>query len=268
MLEKIKTILASAFSSPLSREEQCVMPTGLEGVSLDSLLELVSEKGAFKGIEDKKNILLTADWSEMVSPLLLDNNPEASNFIAQLSEQIGGGKIIELGAGAKASEHQVIFIEKFGCSEYMPVDKQQVVKECVLGVCGDALRVLSVQPPNSANLVAFGLFNEPLMANHIDGPTSNTKDATPGHLEHEYLRRLAKEISRVIPDDGILFGAGLYALGSDNTFALYLEQNGFRKDRLLLKAYTDFQRQDQGRAFFFKSEAYENFKQASFSLKG
>jgi hypothetical protein len=57
-------------------------------------------------------------------------------------------------------------------------------------------------------------------------PARSSQQCSASHVEHEYLRRLTEQIKRVLPDNGLFFGTGLWPLGSINTSQTYIEKAG------------------------------------------
>jgi SAM-dependent methyltransferase len=98
----------------------------------------------------------------------------------------------------------------------------------------DSLSFLSLMKSASVNaIVAFGVFNEPMSLQfpaeappRFFLPAKGKDDATRAHCEHEYVRRLAREIVRVLKPGGVLLGDGLHSRGFETEVRTYLLRAG------------------------------------------
>lgn len=206
-------------------------PTGLEDLTNEAFQELANTRNIF-GHAKTIPTFLNAPWSTMLSEEGLAAK-EAAPFRDFLYKELSGKPLIELGAGDNGPRHAWIFRTLFGVKSYHPVDMQEKVIEYD-GTQADALSYLQACPHNSANIAAFGLFNEPMSpiyghsAFEFMWPARTPEVSTRRQCEQEYLRRLAKEIHRVLPKGGLLFGDGLHPIRVSRDFEYFLQGNGIK----------------------------------------
>lgn len=208
-----------------------IKPTGLETYPLEQLLRRSREVGAFHWAR-QQDVFLTANWERPFSTFIL-KHPMRREFVSYIQRTLAGESLVELGVGTHASAHRSIFRRAFRIKSYQGLDQQQGADRT-----GDVLELLSRIPDNSTHLVAFGVLNEPLSMMYenlgFSFPAPSLASATRSHCEHEYVRRLTKEMYRVIPPGGVLFGLGLHSQGFEREMQIYLLKAGFRHD---LRAY-------------------------------
>ena len=229
----------SARFSYLFKTEEVDKPTGLEKVDRDLFVEEAYRHGIFYPTRASR-ILMTAHWDTMIDLNGISKH-DSRPFVSAMRKEISGKNVIELGAGERGAEHERIFTKKFGAASYAAVDIREEVTRCG-GEQADALQFLMKKPDQSALVVAFGLFNEPLSP--INGttkldfmwPARSPDQASRRQWEQEYLRRLAREIARVTPDGGMLFGDGIHPIDANFDLDHYLQGSGFRHDVELYKA--------------------------------
>ena len=152
-----------------------------------------------------------------------------------VSKRLSSRPLFELGVNNLATKHKDLAVRRLRASSYQGVDaycdSPQVVR-------ADALQWLVSQPDGSGSVLAFGLLNEPLSPvdsflamsfwkNGFFLPVPTCTHFSRSQMEHEYLRRLAKQLYRVIPERGLLFGCGLYPMSSRRDMRHYLERAGF-----------------------------------------
>jgi hypothetical protein len=209
--------------------------TGLEEISLETLLQLKRDRGAFVEAQTKE-ALLKGSWAQLMSPDLLIEGGRLSPTAKYYRHHLRDIPLIELGPGEMASAHQKIVREIFGCSSYSAVDQNADIKNKWVKN-EDLLSFLSRQPTASANVMAFGVLNEPLsltldMRSGFMLPAKDAETAARKHVEFEYIRRLAKELARVIPPGGLLMGAGLHSRSCEPEMRNALLSAGFTIDLL------------------------------------
>jgi SAM-dependent methyltransferase len=155
---------------------------------------------------------------------------------------------------------------KFGATHYLSVDLRNEF-ERFGSVTTDALTFFSLFQSESVNtILAFGVFNEP-MSLKFPGlapprfyiPARSPEAATRAHCEHEYVRRLAREMYRALKPGGILLGDGLHSRGFETEVRNYLQLAGFEPDMkgfdtLSKVSLEKFRIRDP---FFFVKEAQE-----------
>jgi SAM-dependent methyltransferase len=125
----------------------------------------------------------------------------------------------------------------FGASHYLSADLNRDSQKHG-AVTLDALSFFSLLDSNSVStIMAFGVFNEPMSLQypahappHFFLPANGPKDATRAHCEHEYVRRLAREMLRVLKPGGVLLGDGLHSRGVEADVRNYLLSAGFVPD--------------------------------------
>ncbi len=221
--------LEYALGSPVQK------PTGLENLSDAEFGELVRQRGAFDFAKTNP-IYLNSSWEGLLGEELL-RRPAFRQFRRFLRLRLQDAQVTELGAGRYAVPHSKMFHGLFGVRQYIAVDQVESIVSNG-GVQSDVLEYLSAAPSNSTNLVAFGLLNEPLSPTYRQGnfmfPTKDASRASGSHIEHEYLRRLASEMYRVVPAGGLLYGVGMHACGEEKFMEHYLLKAGFEHE---LRAY-------------------------------
>lgn len=140
------------------------------------------------------------NWSHMMSESFFSEHPD---FVEQLRQRLKRYPLIELGVGNNSHKHRALFRDFFDVPEYLPVDFRPRSDSYVAHE--DMLTFLERQSPGSANVVAFGVFNEPLTRVLEDAESMDEASCT---IQFEYVNRLARELHRVLPAEGILFGDG------------------------------------------------------------
>lgn len=217
-------------------KQEVERPTGLEHFPREDFVKEAYRHDIFHPTRESA-ILMTSNWDYMLDPenLRLESSRP---FMSALRKELRGQNIIELGAGERGADHEKIFKGIFRVASYTAVDiREEVVRSG--GVQDDALQYLMRRSDQSAVVVAFGLFNEPLSPINLTTPlefmwpASSPERATRRQWEQEYLRRLAREIGRVTPNGGILFGDGLHPIDANFDFDRYLQGSGFRHDAAL-----------------------------------
>ncbi len=219
--------------SYLFKTSEVDKPTGLENFDRDSFVKEAYRHDIFYPTRASQ-ILMTARWDTMLERDALKQK-DSRPFVSAMHKEISGQNIIELGAGERGAEHGIIFRGLFGAASYTAVDIREEVTRCG-GVQADALQFLIKKPDQSAIVVAFGLFNEPLspinQTSSLDfmWPARSPEQASRRQWEQEYLRRLAREISRVTPEGAVLFGDGIHPIDANFDFDHYLQGSGFHHD--------------------------------------
>jgi hypothetical protein len=216
---------------------ELVKHTGLEGLSMSDFMQIADRRNIFRRAKIDSTFLF-AKWNSLI--LAIYSGSKKRNKYTPLYDllysQVARKPLLEIGVGDNYIAHRRIFVSRFKVSSYEAIDRNKPKSGKVLHV--DALRYLSELPENSTNVVAFGVFNEPLAVGLGDEygehsfldflwPASDASGATNRQCEYEYLRRLAREIYRVVPEGGILIGKGLHPVGQNPDFNQYLLTAGF-----------------------------------------
>lgn len=216
--------------------------TGLEKLSHEQFMA-ESESRKIFGSARTNPIFLESSWDLLLKALYAGHTGQVREWrplALKVWEVIRKKNLIELGVGDTFARHKQVFKKTFGVASFRAMDRQPKAKTGAEE--GDALDFLTKLPDNSANITAYGLFNEPLSIqlgeergehSPLDflWPARNLSVATNRQFEHEYLRRLARELYRVVPPNGILFGAGLHPVGIFTEFNDYLLAAGFYPDK-------------------------------------
>lgn len=197
--------------------------TGLAELSDENFLWLAAN--AVVSLEDPG-----LAWNSRPLGLLAEkriNHQGMNRFVEYLRPWLRGSRVYEIGAADTGELHESVLKSRFGVSEYRAVDPMPdldpVVEE------GDVLRFLSEQDAGSGHVLALGLFEPRFTLEEFLEPAPDLLVARPEHYQHEYVRRLVKELSRVIPHEGLLFGDGLGSGRKKGEVELYLERAGFSK---------------------------------------
>jgi hypothetical protein len=205
--------------------------TGLEAMSHRDFVELARSKRAFYHATETE--LREGWWSSLLGSDFLRSSQ--SRPLAQfLRAQAKKGVVAEIGPGAQLMRHSHLFRNEFGARHYLSVDLNRE-SEKRGAVYSDALTFFSLFPSHSVDMiVAFGVFNEPMSLQfpalsppHFYIPVKHPELASRAHCEHEYVRRLAREMARVLTKDGVLLGDGLHSRGFESEVETYLRAAGF-----------------------------------------
>ncbi|MBX7137135.1 MAG: hypothetical protein K1X83_04055 [Oligoflexia bacterium] len=224
------------FKTLLAPQDQ--KATGLEALASTELVNKVQAR-AFPQAKTLRSSEIS--WSQVLEKGDLSEDPALQAVNALLRGVLADSSLIELGVGIRSEKHYEIFKSRYHISRYMGVDAYPFEPGPYF-THQDLLLFLEIQPDSSANVCAFGVFNEPLGPIHSPlfwlpcrpGPSPN-----PGNLEHEYLRRLARQLFRVTGPQGVLFGDGIRPLRRRlrnwpslgrwfQIFPRYLEAAGFQ----------------------------------------
>jgi len=232
--------------------------TGLEGLPMREFLELARSRRAFYHATETE--LRSGWWSALLSTPFLKSG-ESRPFQDYLKNHVRGGAVVEIGPGSSVERHRRLMRQKFGATHYLSVDLN-ANSERFGAVISDALTFFSLFKSSSVDtILAFGVFNEP-MSLQFPGhapprfflPAKGPEEATRAHCEHEYVRRLAREMLRALKPGGVLVGDGLYSRGFETEVCWYLQMAGFAPDvegfsSLSAAPLADFRIRDP---FFFK----------------
>jgi hypothetical protein len=210
MFAKIKSVARLAFTPEWYKS------TGLESLSTAELVRLVEEKDAFSQNAVPGTSLLWAPWSEMLDIKFL-KRPSMQPFVAAMREQLADKPLLELGVGKNFDNHRNLCKKFFGVSEYRACDVQSLYPEAKQGfLVKNLLLALEEGYVEGMNVMAFGVFNEPLdITSGFMLPARSAKAAHAGHVEYEYTKRLIAALRRVVFGGGIVFGDGIHPLGRD-----------------------------------------------------
>jgi hypothetical protein len=208
--------------------------TGLEGLPVREFLELSRERRAFYHASETE--LRTGWWSSLLARSFLQS-PESAPFREYLSGHVRNGAVVEIGPGEQVHRHRDLLRGSFGATHYLSVDLRKESGRWG-AVCTDALSFLSLFENASVDtIMAFGVFNEP-MSLQFPGhappyfilPARGPEDATRAHCEHEYVRRLAREMLRALKPGGVFLGDGIHSRGFEIEVETYLHRAGFAPD--------------------------------------
>lgn len=205
--------------------------TGLESLSQRDFLDLAKQKRAFYHATETP--LREGWWSSLLSTDFL-RSPESREFTRFLRERCKKGVVAEIGPGAQIGRHTALFRNEFGARHYLSVDLNRE-SEKRGAIYSDALTFFSLMPSNYVDVIAaFGVFNEPMSLQfpaynppYFFLPARRPELATRGHCEHEYVRRLGREMFRVLKSGGTLLGDGLHSCGFETEVKTYLLRAGF-----------------------------------------
>lgn len=167
--------------------------------------------------------ILQGKWGYMLSRDFLERD-DARALRAFLRKNLEGGSVVELGVGENANSHEKVFRQIFGVTDYRAVDSRSVSGNGVRRA--DMLEFLAELPSKSTHVAAFGVFNEPLSV-VLSGIPQDIVGPMVVDLEHSYCRRLCRELNRVVPPAGLLFGDGLRPMNYFSTMARYITGHGF-----------------------------------------
>jgi hypothetical protein len=209
------------------------IPTGLEEISREELQELVKRTQAFQHGKERP-VLLNAPWSQVFDRELLSSK-EAGPWLHYLRSSLKGRNLTELGVGMNADKHAALANRFLNPRFYVGVDQQSIARQNG-AIISDVLDFVSGLPDASTNVLAFGLFNEPLSLQFgrdygFHHPAKSPDTARRGHVEHEYIRRLTREIARVLPEGGVIFGRGLHSRGFEREIEGYFQLAGLVNDQ-------------------------------------
>jgi SAM-dependent methyltransferase len=145
--------------------------------------------------------------------------------------------VVEVGPGEQIQRHRDLMRRKFAASHYLSVDLRKE-SERFGAVNTDALSFFSLFQTESVDVIlAFGVFNEPMSLQfpalsppRFYIPARRPDNATRAHCEHEYVRRLAREMFRALKPGGVLLGDGLHSRGFEMEVETYLRFAGFTPD--------------------------------------
>jgi len=211
-----------------------IADTGLEGLSLRDFIGLAREKRAFFHATETE--LRSGWWSSLLSGSFLGSDI-SSSFKNYLVRHISGQAVVEIGPGEQIKRHTSLMRGAFGASHYLSADLNRDSQKYGAFTL-DALSFFSLLNDNSVSaIMAFGVFNEPMSLQypaeappHFYLPASGPEKATRSHCEHEYVRRLAREMLRVLKPGGVLLGDGLHSRGFETEVRNYLLSTGFIPD--------------------------------------
>lgn len=208
--------------------------TGLEGLSLRNFVEVARAKRAFFHATETE--LRAGWWSSLLSTRFLNSDASLA-FRNYLSRHIRNNAVVEIGPGEQIKRHTQLMRSTFGASRYLSVDlNSESAKYGARHM--DALSFFSLIDDSSVSaIMAFGVFNEPMSLQypadsppHFYLPARGPEDATRAHCEHEYVRRLAREMLRVLKPGGVLLGDGLHSRGFEAEVRNYILSAGFTPD--------------------------------------
>lgn len=205
--------------------------TGLEALSHRDFIELARTKRAFYHATETE--LREGWWSSLLSSDFL-RSQQSRPLAKFLTAHAKKGVVAEIGPGIQLMRHRHLFRNEFGAKYYLSVDLNRESEERG-AVYSDALTFFSLFSPESVDMiVAFGVFNEPMSLQfpalsppHFYIPAKHPELASRAHCEHEYVRRLAREMARVLKKDGVLLGDGLHSRGFESEVETYLRAAGF-----------------------------------------
>lgn len=237
--------------------------TGLEGMPMREFLELARTRRAF--YHATETALRMGWWSSFLTKGFLQS-PESAPFREYLKEHVQNRAVVEIGPGEQIQRHRDLMRRKFGATHYLSVDLRKE-SERFGAVNTDALSFFSLFQSESVDaILAFGVFNEP-MSLQFPGlapprfyiPARSPETATRAHCEHEYVRRLAREMLRALKPGGVLLGDGLHSRGFEMEVETYLKFAGFTPDA---KGFDTFSKVPLDRfyirdPFFFVKEVQE-----------
>jgi hypothetical protein len=218
-----------------------VLPSLSSAVTNEELVQAIELKRAFplaSALTTQVN--KETSWDYIIEKNSLVSDKDLRELRRNLGKILPRQSLLELGVGEKFNAHSIYFKKHFQVQAYEAVDR--VVTSQAAGLHeADSLVFLGRLQASSTSICAFGLFNEPLVPHfRFRSPAWQLDHAKRGHLEHEYLRRIARELYRVVPDDGVFFGDGLHpALNGrhpwmfyvQRVFHQYLHMQGFREDK-------------------------------------
>ncbi len=208
--------------------------TGLEGLPVREFLELARERRAFYHATETE--LRSGWWSSLLAKSFL-RSPESGPFREYLLEHVRDKAVVEIGPGEQVHRHRDLLRSSFGATHYLSVDLRKE-SERWGAVYSDALSFFSLFENASVDtIMGFGVFNEPMSLQfpghappYFIFPARGPSDATRAHCEHEYVRRLAREMIRVLRPGGVLLGDGLHSRGFEIEVETYLQRAGFVPD--------------------------------------
>lgn len=229
-IERIKNIWANLKLPELAGLDT---PTGAESLTNQELVELIAQKTRPNDMRAR----LLDPWAYGFHSEFLwtDSEYYRPEAVRSLKERMGGLPVIELACGEQAEEHRGLFCDVLGASDYRAVERRDNVAAPNYVEIGDLLPFLAKMPTASSHIVAFGLFNEPMLIGDFYCPAPTPAKASLEHLDNEYLRRVCREMYRILPKDGMFFGSGLYPLGSIDTSVVHLKAAGFVEDHSFIE---------------------------------
>jgi hypothetical protein len=208
--------------------------TGLENLPLRDFLELARARRAF--FHATETPLRAGWWSSLLDRPFLQNR-ESAPFKRYLADHVREHTVVEIGPGEQIARHAKVMRSRFGASHYLSCDLNRD-SERQGAVITDALSFFSLIDNDAVSaIMAFGVFNEPMSLQfpahnppRFYLPARGPEDATRAHCEHEYVRRLAREMIRVLKPGGVLLGDGLHSRGFEQEVQRYLLLAGFVED--------------------------------------
>ena len=237
--------------------------TGLEGMPMREFLELARARRAFFHATETE--LRSGWWSSFLTKGFLQS-PGSAPFRDYLKQHVHNRAVVEVGPGEQIQRHRDLMRRKFGASHYLSVDLRKE-SERFGAVNTDALSFFSLFQSESVDaILAFGVFNEPMSLQYprlapprFYIPAQSPETATRAHCEHEYVRRLAREMLRALRPGGVLLGDGLHSRGFEMEVETYLQLAGFTPD---VKGHDALSKVSLDRfyirdPFFFVKEAQE-----------
>jgi hypothetical protein len=208
--------------------------TGLEGLSTRDFLALARSRRAFYHATETE--LRSGWWSALLSSSFLESD-QSRPFREYLDKHTRGRAVVEIGPGNRIKQHQKLLRQEFGATHYLSVDLNSDSERFGAAI-SDALTYFSwFQPASIDTILAFGVFNEPMSLQfpaddppRLFLPARTPEEAARAHCEHEYVRRLAREMLRVLKPGGVLLGDGMFSRGFETEVASYLQMAGFTED--------------------------------------
>lgn len=230
----------------------CLRKTGYETLSTVDFLIRCGSWSPFS--QRRMRLLLSAPWSYLFSKEIIES-PAMDSFWNGIHKKTRGKHLYELGVGQNEKIHRKLCPELLGVSGYTGIDSLSLGNKNIIEL--DVLSWAVQAANNSGSILAFGLFNEPLspmnaftsdciLQSGYLFPAFSPDFPFRSQFEHEYLRRLAKELYRIVPNGGILFGDGIRPLRYYNYFLVYLDQAGFKPDKELIESLETFLASSEG----------------------
>jgi len=217
--------------------------TGLETLPMREFLELARAKRAFYHATETE--LRSGWWSALLDREFL-KSPESAAFRDYLKSHIFKKAVAEIGPGEQIFCHRQLMRLTLGATHYLSVDLRKE-SEKFGATHTDALSFFSLFNSESIDAIfAFGVFNEPMSLQYpafapplLLLPARTPEVATRAHCEHEYVRRLGREMFRALKPGGVLFGDGLHSRGFEKDVRTYIELAGFTPDLRGIESLSD-----------------------------
>ena len=188
-------------------------------------LDTISNEALIAGIIERYDALVNYFPDDFVGSTFanydfLESPSERDEFVSTyrelpiekteaLRERLSRYPLIDLGSNTGLP---LDIKRKFGISDYTGVDlvhyRNRFRKsENRKFVRADLLEYMLKQPDNAANIMANGVLHQDFFG-YENRPYDRQSDNSKRDLE--YVRRLFREIQRVLPDDGIFLGTGFH----------------------------------------------------------